>query len=137
MKLFKKFPDVDKGRAMLIPVHRIFIKTIPRKKLLKAQLAHTVRSANSNPWLEASRISGFEKRSTVLANWDKTLVHKYYINRTKMESSLFVPEKLTFSENLRCLNLPLLVGAVSQNRLLSETCFVLAGQIVHSGTQKS
>ena len=38
---------------------------------------------------------------------------------TKMEFTLFVLAKLTFSENLRCLNLPLLVGAVSQKRLLS------------------
>ena len=53
-----------------------------------------------------------------------------------MESTLFVPAKLTFSENLRCLNLPLLVGAVSQKRSLSKTCFVFAGQIVHSGKFK-
>ena len=53
-----------------------------------------------------------------------------------MESTLFVPEKLTFSENLRCLNLPLLVGALSQKRSLSLTCFVFAGQNVHSGKFK-
>ena len=53
-----------------------------------------------------------------------------------MESTLFVSAKLTFSENLRCLNLPLLVGAVSQKRLRSETCFVFAGKSVHSGKFK-
>ena len=53
-----------------------------------------------------------------------------------MESTLFVPEKLTFSENLICLNLPLLVGALSQKRLLSLTCFVFAGQNIHSGKFK-
>ena len=53
-----------------------------------------------------------------------------------MESTLFVPAKLTFSENLRCLNLPLLMGAVSQKRLLSKTCFDFAGHIVHSGKLK-
>ena len=53
-----------------------------------------------------------------------------------MESTLFVPEKLTFSTNLRCLNLPLLVGALSQKRSLSLTCFVFAGQNVHSGKFK-
>ena len=53
-----------------------------------------------------------------------------------MESTLFVPAKLTFSENLRCLNLPLPVGAVSKKRLLSETLFVFAGQIVHGGKFK-
>ena len=54
----------------------------------------------------------------------------------KIESILFVPENLTFSENLRCLNLPLLVGALSQKRSLSLTCFVFAGQNVHSGKFK-
>ena len=53
-----------------------------------------------------------------------------------MESTLFVSEKLTFSENLRCLNLPLLVGALSQKRSLSLTRFVFAGQSVHSGKFK-
>ena len=53
-----------------------------------------------------------------------------------MESTLFVPKKLTFSENLRCLDLPLLVGALSQKRVLSLTCFVFAGQNVHSGKFK-
>ena len=53
-----------------------------------------------------------------------------------MESTLFVPAKLTFSENLRCLNLLLLVGAVSQKRSLSENCFVFAGQSIHSGKFK-
>ena len=53
-----------------------------------------------------------------------------------MESTLFVSAKLTFSENLRCLNLPLLVGALSQKRSLSLTCFVFAGQNVHSGKFK-
>ena len=53
-----------------------------------------------------------------------------------MESTLFVPENLSFSENLRCLNLPLLVGALSQKRSLSLTCFVFAGQNVHSGKFK-
>ena len=49
-----------------------------------------------------------------------------------MESTLFVPAKLTFSENLKCLNLPLLVGAVSLKRSLSWTCSVFAGQSVNS-----
>ena len=56
--------------------------------------------------------------------------------QTKMESTLFVPAKLTFSENLRCLNLLLLVGALSQKRLLSLTCFVFGGQNVYSGKFK-
>ena len=43
---------------------------------------------------------------------------------------------MTFSENLRSLNLPLPVDAVLQKRLLSETCFVFAGQSVHSGKFK-
>ena len=54
----------------------------------------------------------------------------------KMESKLFVSSKLTFSENLRCLNLALLVSAVSQKRSLSSTCFVIAGQSIHSGKFK-
>ena len=49
-----------------------------------------------------------------------------------MESKLFVPSKLPFSENLRCLTLALLVGAVSQMRSLSSTCFVIADQSIHS-----
>ena len=53
-----------------------------------------------------------------------------------MESRLFVLEKLTFSENVRCLNLPLLVGALSQKRSLSLTCFVFACQNFHSGKFK-
>ena len=53
-----------------------------------------------------------------------------------METILFVPAKLTFSENLRCLNLPLLVGVVSQKRSLSNTSFVFTGQIVHGGKFK-
>ena len=53
-----------------------------------------------------------------------------------MESKLFVPSKLPFSENLRCLTLALLVGAVSQMRSLSSTCFVIAGQSIHSGKFK-
>ena len=40
------------------------------------------------------------------------------------------------SENSRCLNLVLLVGAVSQKRSLFSTCFVLAGQSIHSGKFK-
>ena len=54
----------------------------------------------------------------------------------KMESTLFVCENLSFSKNLRCLNLPLLVGGLSQKRSLSLTCFVFAGQNVHSGKFK-
>ena len=38
---------------------------------------------------------------------------------SKMKSTLFFSSKMSFSENLRCLNLPLYVGAVSQKRLLS------------------
>ena len=53
-----------------------------------------------------------------------------------MESTLFVPKKLTFSENLRCLNFPLLMGTLSPKRLLSLSCFVFAGQNVHSGIFK-
>ena len=52
-----------------------------------------------------------------------------------MESKLFVPAKLTFSDNV-CLKMPLLVGAISQRRWPSETCFVFAGQSVHSGKFK-
>ena len=65
---------------------------------------------------------------------DKLGVSK--VELLKIESILFVPENLTFSENLRCLNLPLLVGALSQKRSLSLTCFVFAGQNVHSGKFK-
>ena len=54
----------------------------------------------------------------------------------KIESTLFVPVNLSFSENLRCLKMPLLVGAISQKRLLSLTCFFFAGQSVHSGKFK-
>ena len=49
-------------------------------------------------------------------------IHMYLLDPTwftKLESTLFVSTNLSFSENLRCLNLPLLVGAVSQKRLLS------------------
>ena len=53
-----------------------------------------------------------------------------------MESTLLFPSNLTFSENLRCLNLVLLRGAVSEKRLLSSTCFVVAGQSIHSGKFK-
>ena len=49
-----------------------------------------------------------------------------------MKTTLFVPSKLTFSEKLWCFNLALLVGALSQKRLLQKglllsTCFVIAG----------
>ena len=53
-----------------------------------------------------------------------------------MESKLFVHSKLTFSENLRCLNFPLLEGALSQKRSVSLTCFILTSQNVHSGRFK-
>ena len=53
-----------------------------------------------------------------------------------MESKLFVPEKLTISENLRCLNLPLLVGALSQKISLFLTFFVFTGKNAHSGKFK-
>ena len=59
-----------------------------------------------------------------------------YSGNTKMESTLFVPVNLSFSENLRCLKMPLLVGAISQKRWPSETCFVFAGQNVNSGKFK-
>ena len=32
---------------------------------------------------------------------------KFIKDKPKMESTLFVPENLSFSENLRCLNFPL------------------------------
>ena len=64
------------------------------------------------------------------------MVLRIQVRYGKIESILFVPENLTFSENLRCLNLPLLVGALSQKRSLSLTCFVFAGQNVHSGKFK-
>ena len=54
----------------------------------------------------------------------------------KMESTLFVSTKLIFSENLRCLNLVLMVGVVSHNRSLYSTCFVIAGQSIHIGEFK-
>ena len=44
---------------------------------------------------------------------------------TKMESALFVLSKLTFSGNLRCLSLLLLVGVVYQKRSLSSTFLLL------------
>ena len=53
-----------------------------------------------------------------------------------MESTLFATTKLTFSENLRCLNLALLVAAVSQKRSLSSTSFNTAGHSIHSGKFK-
>ena len=53
-----------------------------------------------------------------------------------MESTLFVLSKLTFSENLRYLNLALPVGVVSQKRSFSSTCFVLSGQSINSGKFK-
>ena len=53
-----------------------------------------------------------------------------------MELTLFVPAKMTFSKNLRCLKMPLLVGAISHKRWPSETCFTFAGQSVHSGKFK-
>ena len=59
-----------------------------------------------------------------------------YSRIIKMESTLFVPVNLSFSENLRCLKMPLLVGAISQKRWPSETCFVFAGQNVNSGKFK-
>ena len=72
-----------------------------------------------------------------VANCIHIKIHKTYkMWVIKIESILFVPENLTFSENLRCLNLPLLVGALSQKRSLSLTCFVFAGQNVHSGKFK-
>ena len=63
-------------------------------------------------------------------------IKDYRENIPKMESTLFVCENLSFSKNLRCLNLPLLVGGLSQKRSLSLTCFVFAGQNVHSGKFK-
>ena len=60
----------------------------------------------------------------------------YFKSLIKMESTLFVPVNLSFSENLRCLKMPLLVGAISQKRWPSETCFVFAGQNVNSGKFK-
>ena len=53
----------------------------------------------------------------------------------KMETTLSVPSKLIQHrkfKNLRCLNLVLLVGAVSQITLLSSNCFVIADQSIHS-----
>ena len=76
------------------------------------------------------------KKTTILKGTNL----KWYFHRetcpsqasTKMESTLLVPEKLTFSENLRCLNFPLLVVVLFQKRSLSSTCFIFAGQNVHS-----
>ena len=51
-----------------------------------------------------------------------------------MESTLFVPTKLTFSENLRCLNLPLLV--VRSPKRDHSPKLVLSGQSIHSGKFK-
>ena len=59
-----------------------------------------------------------------------------WLQIAKMESTVFVPVNLSFSENLRCLKMPLLVGAISQKRWPSETCFVFAGQNVNSGKFK-
>ena len=50
-----------------------------------------------------------------------------------MESTLLVPSKLTFSENLRCLNLALLVGAVSQKRSSPQ---LIVGQSINNGKFK-
>ena len=49
----------------------------------------------------------------------RTIKSKLFKVISKIDSTLFVLENLSFSKNLRCLNLPLLVGAVSQKRLLS------------------
>jgi len=54
----------------------------------------------------------------------------------RIKSTILVPSKLTFSENLRCLNLALMLGAVSQNRSLPSTCIVIAGQSIPSGKFK-
>ena len=53
-----------------------------------------------------------------------------------MKLALFVPSKLTYWKNLRCLNLPLLVSAVTQNRSLSSAYFVFKGQSIYSGKVK-
>ena len=69
----------------------------------------------------------------------KSIVKKSRIclfGNPKIESTLFVPEKLTFSENLRCLNLALLEGGLSQKRSPSSSCFVIADQRLHSGKFK-
>ena len=64
------------------------------------------------------------------------LLFQFKLIPVKIESTLLVSSKLTFSENLRCLNLALMVGAVSQNRSLSSTCFVVAGQSIYSRKAK-
>ena len=75
-----------------------------------------------------------EKNHKGKANFGLTSFGEH--SNTKMESTLFVPVNLSFSENLRCLKMPLLVGAISQKRWPSETCFVFAGQNVNSGKFK-
>ena len=85
-------------------------------------------------------LNNFFKKSLNTANISKVWVKKILTHEkklaTKMESTLFVPVNLSFSENLRCLKMPLLVGAISQKRWPSETCFVFAGQNVNSGKFK-
>ena len=58
---------------------------------------------------------------------------KQFPKTIKMESTLFVFTKLTFSENLRCSNLPLLVGAVSQKRCSPKLVLLLQAKISIAG----
>ena len=55
--------------------------------------------------------------------WDHTIIRA---------TRVFVSTKLTFSENLKYLNLPLLVGVLSEKKLLPLASFVLAGQSIQS-----
>ena len=57
----------------------------------------------------------------------------FYVTKHSFEKYLFVPSKLIFSENLRCLNLALLVGAVSQKRSSPQ---LIAVQSINSGKFK-
>ena len=52
----------------------------------------------------------------------------------KMEKTLFVSSKLTFSKYLWCLNLALLVGAESHKISLLSPCFVIAASIAENSS---
>ena len=53
--------------------------------------------------------------------------------KAKMESTLFVSTKLTFSKNLRCLNLLLLVGSVSQRDCSPKLVLFLQAKVFVAG----
>ena len=77
-----------------------------------------------------------EFSQATLVFWNRKEGQNPCLEIPKMEPALFVSSKLTFPKNLRYLNFSLLVGAISQKRSLSSTCFVIAGQSIYSGKFK-